>query len=216
VGRPVVVLGAGGHAKVVLDILSETADWDVLGCLSPPGHAGAILGYPVLGGDDLLAELHQAGVRHAFVAVGDNRLRRDLCRRVQELGFELINAISARASLSRWAELGKGVAIMAGAAVNAQAILGDGVIVNTGATVDHDVFVGPYAHIGPGSHLAGSVHVEEGAFLGIGSSVIPGVRIGAWSLVGAGAAVIEDIPPFATAVGVPARVIKYHDRDRWR
>lgn len=209
---PVVVLGAGGHAKVVLEILEETGHWDIVGCTSARGPSGALLNYPVLGSDEVLSALYRGGVRHAFVAIGDNRLRQHAIRRARELGFELINAVSRRAALSSRVKMGSGIAIMASAAVNVDSILGDGVIVNTGASVDHDCLIGAYAHIGPGVRLAGGVEVGEGAFLGVGSCVIPGIRIGSWAIVGAGAAVVKDVAAGATVVGVPARVLRTNER----
>lgn len=204
----VVVLGASGHAKVVLEMLEEAGQWDIVGCTGAREHGGRLLNYPVLRGDEVLPALYEAGVRHAFVAIGDNRLRQQATRRAHDLGFVLINAISRRASVSSKVKLGCSVAVMASAAINVDSVLGDGVIVNTGASVDHDCRIGAYAHIGPGVRLAGGVEAGEGAFLGIGSCVIPGVRIGSWAIVGAGAAVIRDVPEGATAVGVPARVIR--------
>jgi UDP-perosamine 4-acetyltransferase len=203
---PVVILGASGHAKVIIRILEEMHDWDIIGCTSAGRGAEEPLGCPVLGGDDVLPGLLASGVRHAFVAIGDNRVRRRVSEEVRQVGFTLINAISPRALISPGVQLGCGVAVMAGAVIQADALVGDGAIVNTGATVDHDCRVGPYAHIAPGVNLAGRVKVGEGAFLGIGSCVVPGIRIGPWAVVGAGAAVIEDVPEAVTVVGVPARV----------
>ena len=211
--RPqVVVLGASGHAKVVIEILEETREWNIIGCTTTRELSGEVLNYPVLGSDDLLPALYGSGVRHALVGIGDNRLRRQVSRRAHEMGFALINAVSPRAVVSPRARLGCGVVVMAGAVLNVDSIFGDGAIVNTRASVDHDCRVGPYAHIGPGVSLAGGVEVGEGAFLGIGSCVIPGVKIGPWAIVGAGAAVIKDVPERATVVGVPARVIRVREQ----
>jgi len=203
---PVVILGAGGHAKVIIRILEEMCDWKIVGCTSAAKSAQESLGYRVLGTDEVLPDLLAAGIRHAFVAVGDNRVRRRLSEEVRQLGFEFINAISPRALISPDVLFGCGVAVMAGAVIQAGAMVGDGAIVNTGATVDHDCHVGPYAHIAPGVNLAGGVKVGEGALLGIGSCVVPGIRIGPWAVVGAGAAVIEDVAEAVTVVGVPARM----------
>jgi len=203
---PVVIVGAGGHAKVIIGILEEMRAWEIAGCTTAGGSGAESPGCPVLGGDEVLPGLRASGIRHAFVAIGDNRVRRLISEEVRRAGFTLINAISPRAVISPSVQLGHGVAVMAGAVIQVAAVLGDGAIVNTGATVDHDCHVGPYAHIAPGVNLAGRVEVGEGAFLGIGSCVIPGIRIGAWAVVGAGAAVIEDVPEGVTVVGVPARV----------
>lgn len=208
-----VVLGGGGHAKVVLDILGDADEIEVTGFTSAGGEPATLCGYRCLGTDAILDELLRSGVRCAFVAVGENR-RRDAClRSVKEKGFQLINAISRRAIVSKHASLGEGVALMPGAIVNAGARLEDGVILNTNASVDHDCLVGRCAHIGPGTSIAGCVRVGAGALLGAGSAVVPGAVIGDWATIGAGAVVTADIPPGVVAVGVPA-VVKPRQRAR--
>ena len=205
--RPrVVVIGGGGHAKVVLDILIDRADVELAGCVTAVTTVSTVLGVPVLGADDVLPAVAASGVTHAFVAVGENRLRAKLQRHVTELGFSLINAISRSAVLSARVNLGTGIAIMPGAIVNVDTTIGDGAIINTGASVDHDGAIGAFAHIGPGSTLAGNVTVGEGTFLGAGTTVIPRRTIGAWTTSGAGAVVVQDLPGGVLAVGVPARV----------
>jgi UDP-perosamine 4-acetyltransferase len=205
----VVIVGAGGHAKVIVDMLQDRGDVRLAGCVSR--ESGELLGLPWLGNDDALPAILASGVQRAFVAIGDNRLRAELMRGLVGLGFSLINAISAHAVIARSAVIGTGVAIMPGAIVNVDSIVGDGAIINTAAHIDHDGHIGACAHIGPGSSLAGNVTVGEGAFLGVGTCVIPRRSVGAWSMVGAGAVVVRDIPPHVTVVGVPARVAQRSD-----
>jgi UDP-perosamine 4-acetyltransferase len=202
-----VIIGTGGHAKVVIDILQEVGAYGITGCVGPDGPV-EVLGVPRLGGDDVLSNLYSSGLRFVFVALGNNELRRTKTAMATELGFRLLNVISPRAVISRRAELGRGVAIMAGTVINVMSRVDDGAIINTGATVDHDCLINRFAHIGPGTHLAGSVSVGEGAFLGTGVRAIPGVSIGRWATVGAGAVVIRDVPAGVTAVGIPSTVIK--------
>ncbi len=199
----VVIIGSGGHAKVIADILEANAEYAIAGFTSPSPD-DALYGYPHLGSDDQLSRIFASGILHAFVAIGSNRIRLRKLQELNENGFRLINAVSNRAVVSARAHLGLGVAIMPAAVVNTETTVEDGAIINTGATVDHDGRIGACAHIAPGAHLAGNVTVGEGAFLGVGSSVIPGIRIGKWVTVGAGGAVIRDIPDGATTVGVPA------------
>lgn len=206
--RPVVIIGSGGHAKVVLEILEDMQRWQIVGCTTVSARSRQLLSHPILGGDDVLTGLVESGVCHAIVAIGDNLVRRRVSEQAVQTGFELIQAVSARAIVSARARIGSNVAVMAGAVIQVDTVIEDGVIVNTGATIDHDCRVGAFAHVAPGAHLAGRVEVGEGAFLGVGCSVIPGVRIGAWAVVGAGAAVIEDVPDGTTVVGVPARALK--------
>ncbi|MCE5310919.1 MAG: acetyltransferase [Acidobacteriales bacterium] len=203
--EPVIVLGAGGHAKVVIEILEEQERFQIAGCVSrDPG--GELLGVPILGDDGILPALHADGLRKAFVAIGDNRARLDAMERAAAAGFELVNAVSRHSVISPRVSLGRGVAVMPGAVVNVLSRIGDGAIINTGATVDHDCDIGRCAHVAPGTNLAGSVVIGEGVFLGIGSRVLPCVTVGAWTTVGAGAVVISDLPGGVTAIGVPAMV----------
>lgn len=208
-GGRVVIVGAGGHAKVIIDLLQARGGVQLAGCVSR--ESGEVLGLPWLGDDDALPQILASGLRQAFVAIGDNRLRAELIRRLAGLGFSLVNAISPQAIVSSRTMLGTGVAIMPGAIVNVDSIVEDGAIINTAAHLDHDCRIGACAHIGPGSKLAGNVTIGEGAFLGVGTCVIPRRSVGAWSMVGAGAVVVRDIPSHVTAVGVPARVLERTD-----
>lgn len=203
----VVVIGAGGHAKVVIDMLEDRGEFELAGCLSADTGATSVLDVPVLGGDDELPRLFASGIRHAFVAVGENGLRARLTQRATDIGFSIVNVVSRHAVVSSRVTLGSGIAIMPGAVINVDTVVANGAIINTGATVDHDCRIGAFAHVGPGAHLAGTVSVGAGAFLGAGCCVIPGRTIGPWSTVGAGAAVVRDVGERVTAAGVPARTL---------
>ena len=200
-----VVLGGGGHAKVVIDILQQAAEVEIAGFVDPVEQPD-LCGCRRLGSDDILSELFRSGVRSAFVAIGDNRRRMECIASVKQQGFTLINAISPGAIVSPHATLARGIAVMPGAVVNAGAHIGEGAIVNTNATVDHDCTIGACVHVAPRAALAGCVSLGEGVFVGIGASVIPRIAVGAWTTVGAGAAVIADLPDHVVAVGVPAAV----------
>lgn len=203
---PVVILGAGGHAKVVIEILRDSRpDLRLAGLLDADPRPRSVLGAEVIGDDSRLPGLRREGVAKAFVAVGDNRRREALGRKLQEMGFELVRAVSPRAYVSPSARLGSGVAVMAGAVVGAEAEVLDLVIVNTGALVDHECRLARAAHVAPGCALAGRVSVGERALLGVGVSVVPGASIGADAVVGAGSCVISDIPAGVIAKGLPAR-----------
>ncbi|MDF4002854.1 NeuD/PglB/VioB family sugar acetyltransferase [Luteibacter sp. PPL552] len=207
--KGIVVVGAGGHAKVCIELLRDTG-YEVSWCVGGEDSPDSCLGVPVCRGDDHLVRLRNEGFTHAFVALGANRLRQRLHVYLGELGYERVNAVSPRACVSATAQLGAGVAVMAGAVINAETTIGDATIINTGATIDHDGVIGAAVHIAPQCALAGNVRVGDMAFLGLGTKVIPGCDIGAGAITGAGAVVVSDIDPDVTAVGVPARVIKKH------
>ena len=207
----VLLLGAGGHGKVVLDILRAGGKYKPVGFLdADPSLAGtSVGGVPVLGPVNLLTKLHnQQKLKAAIVSIGDNRARRSYAALLREHGYELINAIHPAATISPTARVGKNVVVAAGAVISADAQVGDSTIINTSAVVDHECRVGEAVHVCPGALLAGRVKVGSGAFIGLGAKVIQCLTIGENAIVGAGAVVIEDVRAHTTVVGVPARIIK--------
>jgi sugar O-acyltransferase (sialic acid O-acetyltransferase NeuD family) len=210
---PVLGLGAGGHAKVIIELLRATGGYEVIGLLDSREdlHGTEVLGIRVLGGDELLPEYFNQNVRCAFIGmgtVGDTTARRRLYEKVLDNGFECARAIHPQALVSASAAVGLGPTIMAGAVVNAGTRLGDNVIVNTGAIVEHDCTVGSHAHIATGAHVGGGVCIGEGAHVGIGATIRQGIVIGRGAIVGAGAVVVRQVPDSVTVVGVPADILK--------
>lgn len=204
-----VVAGAGGHAKVVIELIRAAhPEVEIVGLVDADATPRTVLGLPVIGDDSALAGLRGQGLAWAFPALGDNAAREALAARLARAGFGLLQAISPAAMVSPSARLGAGIAIMAGAVINAETVVEDLAIINTGALVDHDCRIGQAAHVAPGCVVTGTVTVGDRAFLGAGVSVIPGISIGADAVVGAGACVTNDIPPAVVAVGVPARVLR--------
>ncbi|MEF3365150.1 acetyltransferase [Methylocystis sp. 9N] len=203
---PIVIIGSGGHAKVVIELARATGLFEVVGCTDPEPGARAVLGAPILGADDILPNLLERGVRAAAVALGANHVRARVIAKLHALGFELPALIHPRATISPSAVIGAGSVVMAGVVVNADARIGAGCIINTGATIDHDANIGQCVHIAPGSTLAGCVTIGDRTFLGAGTVVIPNIEIGADVIVGAGAVVVRPIAANAKAYGVPARL----------
>ncbi len=207
--RKIIVYGASGHAKVLLDILERMSEYEIGGLIDDnPELAGQqVFGYRVLGGQEILSEVKALGVEACIVGIGDNTIRGALANRLVEHGLDLISAIHPSACISRDVHMGPGCAMMANAVVNADSLLGANVIVNTGATVDHDNVIGDCVHISPGVHLAGGVVVGAYSHLGTGVVVIPNISIGENVSVAAGSVVTKDLPDGIVAAGVPARVI---------
>lgn len=206
----VLILGAGGHAWVVADILfrMQEAGQDVVpvGYLDDnPQLAGQrFLDLAVLGA---LSRLPDQAHDAVVIAIGHNQTRQRLFSALQERGEQFVVARHPKSVIASDVRIGTGTMICAGAIVNPGSVVGANVILNTGCTVDHHNLIGDHVHIAPGVHLGGEVAIGEGTLVGIGSTVIPQHTIGAWSVVGAGSLVSKNIPDRSTAVGVPARVI---------
>lgn len=212
----VVGLGAGGHARVVVDIARRLPDVEVVGLLDPDSTRWGTLhaGVPILGGDDLLGTLAVDG---AFVGIGgvsSNAGRRRACARVRAAGLALVSLVHPSAVVGADVCFGEGVTVMGGVVINPSVVLGEGVIVNTGAVVEHDCRLEAYAHLCPRSVIGGGVVVGEEAFVGIGATVIQAVRIGARAVVGAGAVVVRDVDDDTLVVGCPARAVRRLDSGR--
>ena len=205
-----IIVGAGGHGRVVLDILLSARKYRPVGFLdSNPALFGRRMdGLPILGDIQALPGLRAQGIGSAIIAIGDNGTRRGFAREVESAGFELINAIHPSANLAHNVTLGRNIVIAAGALVCAHCQIGDSVILNTGSIVDHETMIGTAVHICPGARLAGRVTVESGAFVGIGATILQCLRIGCEAIIGGGAVVTCDVEPMSTVVGVPARPIK--------
>jgi sugar O-acyltransferase (sialic acid O-acetyltransferase NeuD family) len=208
-----VLIGAGGHARVVLDA-ARAANGIEVSCVvdaDPAKRGTAFEGLEVVGDESALAGIRARGVEAIVLGVGSidvGRGRRALFERVSVLGFELPAVIHPAAVISPSAQIGAACVVFAGAILNPGVRLGDNVIVNTAAVLDHDVVIGDHAHVSPGAHLAGGVTVGEGSHVGIGATVLQGVRIGANVVVGAGAVVVRDVPDGDRVAGVPARSLR--------
>lgn len=201
--REVIVLGAGGHAKVVVSTL-EAAGYQVVGLFDDNSAriGSQVLGVPVLGP---LAAVTEATTRQAVIGIGDNRTRRKLA---EQFDLEWLAVVHPQAYVHASVTLGSGSVVFAGAVVQPDTRIGSHVVLNTSCSVDHDCILEEFVHIGPGSRLAGTIFVGQGAFLGIGSVVLPNRRIGEWSVVGGGGVVVHNPPAHATVAGVPARLLQ--------
>lgn len=203
-GEGVIVIGGGGHAKVVVSTLMAMeipvrAVYDD----DPAKWGKDLCGVKIVGP---LSDLDSLSNGIAVLAIGDNKTRSILAKRFQK--FRWLTAVHPRAFVHPSVSIGKGTVVFAGAVIQPDVVIGEHCIVNTKAAIDHDCVMGDYAHVGPGTCLAGEVSVKEGAFLATGGVAIIGRSIGKWSIVGAGGVVTKDIPDNVTAVGVPAKVIR--------
>lgn len=205
IAESVILLGAGGHAKVCIEVFRAHGLLDPVACIDPNAEADHVLGVAVYPNEASLPSFFAKGGCWGFVAIGQNALRAKLGADLLASGFRLANAISPRACVSPSATLGQGVLVMPGAVINAEADIGDFCIVNTNAVVEHDCRVGIACHVAPGAVLGGRVRLEDGVFVGTGASVTPNRVIGRDSIVGASAVVVSNVAAGVTVVGVPAR-----------
>lgn len=206
----VVILGARGQARVLLELMERAGIFPIVGIVDddPSLHGTKVEGIPVLGPVERLASYVRAHrIHRAVIAVGDNAARRRLAAAARLAGLRLPVLIHPQAMVSSQAHLGDGTVVMAGAVVQPAAHIGELCIINTKASVDHDCQLGDCVHIGPGATMTGGVTVGDGVLIGAGSVVIPEICIGDEAIVGAGSTVIRDVASRTTVVGSPARVL---------
>lgn len=207
--KKVVVIGAGGHGKVVVSTLQAAGiNVDAVYDDNQLIWGSRILGVPILGP---IAEL-RANPRlfSGIVGIGDAAVRQRL---VESLPIEWLTVIHPRAFVHSSVKLGRGTVVFAGAIVQPDASVGEHVIVNTAASIDHDCQIGNFVGIGPGSHLSGTVHIGDRSLLGTGCCILPNVAIATDVIIGAGTVVIQDLPQGCTAVGPAPRLIRQTNGD---
>ncbi|WP_306534960.1 acetyltransferase [Geobacter sp.] len=207
---PVIILGAGGHAKVLIDTLLASSTV-IAGIVDPAlsMHGTEILGVPVLGGDDVVNEFPPSEVQlvNGLGSVGLPVKRQQLFDRFKGMGYNFATVVHPSAVLALDVVLGEGAHVMAGAVIQPGCRIGGNSIINTHASVDHDCIIGDNVHIAPGVTLSGGVTVGDGTHVGTGATMIHGVTIGEQCLVAAGAVVVSNVDRKTTVKGVPAKVL---------
>jgi sugar O-acyltransferase (sialic acid O-acetyltransferase NeuD family) len=195
-----VVVGGGGHAKVVISTI-EAADGEVVSVIDddPAVWGRSVLGHVVTGPIRGEAIPKAAAV---ILAIGSNRARAALAAR---LPVKFGTVVHPSAVVHPSVTIGEGTVVFAGAVVQADTVLGPHSIINSSASVDHDGRLGACVHIAPGARLAGQVTIGEGALIGVGAALVPQITVGNWATVGAGATVIHNVAQGTTVVGCPAR-----------
>ena len=205
-----IIIGGGGHAKVVIETARETGLYQHVQVLEDKEEVVEVLGAPVIGRCLDYEEL-AAPDTVFFVAIGNNTIRKRYITALREAGCSLVTLVHPSAVVSPSAVLEEGVLVMPGAVINAQVSIGAGCIINTGATVDHDCTIGEFTHIAPGVNLAGSISIGRETLMGVGSNALPGVSIGDRVTVGAGATVCNNVQHDLTVVGTPAKRVNYKE-----
>ena len=203
----VVILGAGGHGRVVAECAQAIGGFELIAFLEQTDvrNGSFEFGVPVHGP---LITPQQLSAQGILLGIGQNGKRLALFAQMRAEKFSLPTLIHPRAWVSPSAVLGAATVVMANATVQTCCRLGSAVIINTNASVDHDSVISDGVHVSPGAHLAGNVFVGEGTHIGIGASVIEGIRIGAGCLIAAGAVVVRDVLDGQRVAGIPARSMK--------
>jgi UDP-perosamine 4-acetyltransferase len=212
---PVIILGDGGHAKVLLDVLLINK-FKILGFTSPRRESAKSLpGIPFLGDDEAILQFapDQIQLINGIGSVGLPVLRRNLFNQLKAKGYSFLSVAHPSAIIAANCILSEGVQCMAGAIIQPGSHIGCNCIVNTRASVDHDCLIGNHVHIAPGVTLSGGVKVGAGVHIGTGATVIQYVSIGEGSLIGAGALVTRDVPAGVKAIGSPARIFNLVKED---
>jgi sugar O-acyltransferase (sialic acid O-acetyltransferase NeuD family) len=198
------IFGIGGHAKVIIE--SALLNGFIIDCIYDDDlqKLNSNFGEIIISGP-----IDVNFIGSLVIAIGNNKIRKLISDRVPKANWKTI--IHPSAIISKDVLIGEGTVIMAGAIIQPGTKIGKHCIINTGACVDHDCVIGDFVHIAPNCGLAGGISIGDGTFVGIGSSIIPNMKIGKWANVGAGSVVINDLPDYCTAVGLPAKPIKFQN-----
>lgn len=209
--QDIILIGGGGHCKSVIDSISKTKEYNILGILDLPDKVGEeILGIKIIGTDDQLEYYYKKGVRHAFLtigSIGDSTLRKRLYFVASDIGYFFPNIIDKTAIISEKIQIGHGNFISKGAIINSDTVIGYNCIINTGAVIEHDCYIGDFCHIGPGSTLSGNVKIGCNTHIGANTTIIQNINVGENTIVGAGSVVVKDIDSNKKAYGNPCREV---------
>ncbi len=206
----IIIIGSGGHAQVIMDILNQRNDIEVCGVTSISMSRGAdFCGVPVLGNDsDLMSLAKEFGIDKLAMGIGgfkDNNHRTQLYDRLVKQGFSFTNIIHPQASISPTVTFGEGVTIYPGAIINTKVTIGNNVIIASGVVIDHEAIIGDNVLLSTGVKIGGYSTVHKNALIALGANVVAGVQIGADVVVAAGAVVTQNIPAGLIVYGIPAK-----------
>jgi len=208
----IILVGGGGHCKVIIDILKENNDYDEILISDLKENIGKeILGIKIEYTDDQLEDLYKKGYKNAFVSMGKveiNEQRGKLFNKIKNIGFNVPVIISKSANVSQYSEIGEGTLIGKNVVINPGTQIGKNCIINTGSIIEHDCIIEDNVHVGPGAILSGGTYVGKNSFIAAGAIIIQNINISQDTLIGAGAVVVKDINEPGVYVGNPARRIK--------
>lgn len=207
---PIIVLGAGGHAKVLIDTMRLTGA-TIIGIVDPDInlHGNKILGVLVIGNDETVLKYPADSILlvNGVGSIGLPKLRQTLYKKFKDWGYNFASVIHPSAVIASDVMLNEGAHVMAGAVIQPGSRIGRNSIVNTQVSVDHDCIIGENVHLSPGVTLSGGVSIGDCVHVGTGATIIQGISIGSNTLVAAGSVVVKNVPDNVTVNGVPARVV---------
>lgn len=198
-----ILYGASGHGKVIIDIL-EANNTPIDFVVDDNPNLSDLLGYEV--------RRNIGKYDEAIISIGSCEIRKKIASELQVNKYLI--AIHPTAIRSNRVTIGEGTVVMQGAIIQTCVSVGKHCIINTGASVDHDCKIGDFVHIAPHATLSGAVEVGEGTWIGVGATVKQGIKIGAWCMIGAGAVVVKDVPNGITVIGVPAKEVNSKVMDK--
>lgn len=207
----IVLLGGGGHCKVIIDIIRSVGLYQIVGILDKDKVGENILDVPVIGDDNMLRKLYLDGIKNAFICIGALKnigIRNDIFIKLKNIGFKIPVLKHNTAVISPFALIKQGTCVMPNVIINAGATIGENCIINSGAIIEHDCIIEKNTHISPNVTIGGGTIIESDCHIGIGSTVLQGITIGKNVTIGAGAVVINNMEDNAVAVGIPAKVLK--------
>ncbi len=212
----IIIIGASGHAKVVIDNIEKELKYKIIGLIDPKlRNDSEFFGYKILGKDeDLPVIIKKYNIFGGIIAIGDNRKRYLVYKKICELipHFNFVNAIHPDSQIARGGYIDIGTVIMAGAIINSDVKIGPFCILNTNSSIDHDSIMGEFSSLAPNSSLGGNVTIGSFSAISLGANILHGISIGEHTVIGAGSTVTKDIPSYVVAYGVPAKVVRKREK----
>lgn len=208
----IIIIGASGHAKVIIDIVEKENKYIIIGLLDKFKEAGEeILGYKIIGKEedisDLIVKHNLAG---GIIAVGDNWTRKEIYEEIKSIApnFTFVKTIHPNAQIAKNVQIGDGTVIMAGAIINTNSIIKNHCILNTNSSLDHDCFMDDFSSLAPNATIGGNVKIGQFSAVSLGANVIHRITIKEHAVIGAGSVVLKDVPEFCIVYGIPAKIIR--------
>ncbi|MDW5289374.1 acetyltransferase [Formosa sp. PL04] len=213
----IVIIGASGHAKVIIDIIELQNQFEIIGLVDTYKKKGEILyNYKILGTEkDLPILIKEHDIDGGIIAIGDNWTRKKVYEEIEGIfsDFKYITAIHPHSVIGKNVKIGAGTVIMAGVIINSDAVIDRHSIINTKSSVGHDTIIKEFASVAPGVTIGGDVNIGKGTAISLGVNVLEGVTIGKYCVIGAGSLVNRNIKAKTLAYGIPAKIIKKRNLD---